>query len=211
MGSEAINPEVIKKRMWLDYQYSCANPAHEHLDCLLTLVTELADPQLDIRKFMKDTADAMTERLGVKEVTIGLRHDDGLYRYEVMSGLTEERWMAHAALAYRYEDFLESSIYKFKQISKFTKLFLAEDNPYGAGEELTYSKTEMMKSERKSLEDTIEGDYLDISIFGKGDELLGWIETSGMMNGKFPDVQTIKSIEVLATVIGVALSRAKAE
>jgi hypothetical protein len=66
----------------------------------------------------------------------------------------------------------------------------------------------MLQSARKSLDDTIEGDYIDVLILGKGEELLGWIEISGMQNGKFPDAQTLKCIELLATVIGVALARA---
>ena len=60
------------------------------------------------------------------------------------------------------------------------------------------------------MEDTIEGDYLDICIYGEDDDLLGWIEISGLTNGKFPDVQTIKCVELLASVIGVVLLRSGA-
>lgn len=209
MGSEAtVNTEIIKKRLWLAYQYACNNPANDRTDAIQALVTKLADPEADMHAFLQDAADTINSDLGVKEVTIGLKSpSDGLYRYEVMSGLTDAEWDAHKILSYKQEDFYSQEVYKHMQISRFTRLLLADDNPYANGEEATYERELMLQSKRKSLDDTIEGDYLDICIFGKGDDLLGWIEISGMKNGRFPDAETIKCLELLASVIGVALAR----
>ncbi len=209
MGSDAtLNPEIIKKRMWLAYQYACSNPANERVDCVHALITKLADPDIDMHMFLQEAADTINAKLAIKEITIGLRSlSDGLYRYEVMSGLSDQEWEAHKRLSYRHEDFYIQDVYKFMQISRYTRLLLAEDNPYANGEEATYERELMLQSKRKSLDDTIEGDYLDICIFGKGDDLIGWIEISGMENGRFPDTETIKCLELLASVIGVALAR----
>ena len=204
----AVNKEIIKKRMRLAYQYACSNPANEHMDYVHALITKLADPGIDMHAFLQEVADTINNKLAIKEVTIGLRSPlDGLFRYEVMSGLTDTEWEGHKALFYKQEDFYSQEVYKSMEISKFTRLLLAEDNPYANGEESTYEREVMLQSKRKSLDDTIEGDYLDICIFGKGDDLLGWIEISGMTNGKFPDAETIKCLELLASVIGVALAR----
>ena len=206
MGTTAVNPELIKKRMRLDYQYSCTNPSNA-IDCIHALIKELADPALDMHQFLHDAADTICTKLCVNEVTIGLRNPkDGLFRYEVMAGLEESEWEAHKKLSYTLDQFDNPAVYKYMEISKYTRLYLAEDNPYGDDEEGTYSKPLMLLSQRKSLEDTIEGDYLDIYIYGKGDELKGWLEISGMNNGKFPDIQTIKVVELLASVIGIALA-----
>jgi len=209
MGSDTtLNPEIIKKRMWLAYQYACSNPANERTDCVHALITKLADPDIDMHMFLQEVADTINAKQAIKEITIGLRSpSDGLYRYEVMSGLSDSEWDAHKRLSYKHEDFYSEDVYKFMQISKYTRLLLAEDNPYANGEDDTYERELMLQSKRKSLDDTIEGDYLDISIFGKGDDLLGWIEISGMENGRFPDTETIKCLELLASVIGVALAR----
>ena len=213
MGSEGpgpVKPELIKKRMWLAYQYACSNPSNERMDCVHSLITSLADPKLDMNKFLQDVANMIDNKLGIKETTIGLKDSsDGLYRYVVMSGLTETEWDAHKKLAYRYEDFFSQTVYKFMQISRYTHLLLAEDNPYGEGEDATYEKDLMLQSKRRSLEDTIEGDYLDIMIYGKGDDVLGWIEISGMKSGHFPDVETIKCLELLASVMGIALAHSQ--
>jgi hypothetical protein len=209
MGSDAtINPEIIKKRMWLAYQYACSNPANERTDCIHDLITKLANPDIDMHLFLQEAADTINARLAIKEVTIGLKSpSDGLYRYEVMSGLADSEWKAHKGLSYTRDDFFSEEVYKSMQISKYTRLFLAEDNPYANGEEATYERDIMLQSRRKSLDDTIEGDYLDVCIFGKGDDLLGWIEISGMENGRFPDTETVKCLELLASVVGIVLSR----
>ncbi|HEX9908123.1 MAG TPA: hypothetical protein VGB78_06610 [Thermoplasmata archaeon] len=209
MGSEsAVNPDLIKKRMRLAYQYACSNPANERMDCVHNLITKLADFDIDMHKYLQEAADTICEKLSIQEITIGFRSpSDGLYRYEVMSGLTEAEWEAHKPLSYKLEDFFSSPIYKYMQISRFTRLLLAEDYPYASGEEATIEMDVMLQSKRKSLEDAIEGDYLDILIYGEGDDLLGWIEISGMKSGLFPDVETIKCLELLASVIGVALTQ----
>ena len=206
MGTTAVNPDLIKRRMWLDYQYSCSNPSNA-IDCIHELINELTDPEVDMHKFLHDAANTICTRLFIKDVTIGLRDPrDGIFRYQVMAGLEESEWEAHKKLSYSLDQLDNPTLYKFMKISKYTRLYLAEDNPYGNGEEETYSKPLMLMSKRNSLEDTIEGDYLDIYIYGKGDELEGWIEISGMNNGKFPDIQTIKVVELLASVIGIALA-----
>jgi len=207
-GSGAVKPELIKKRMWLAYQYACSNPSNERMECVHAMINNLADPNLDMKTFLQNVADTITEKLGIKEATIGLKDSsDGQYRYMVMSGLSDSEWEAHKSLTYKYEDFYSQNVYKFMQISRYTHLLLAEDNPYGEGEDATYEKELMLHSKRKSLEDTIEGDYLDVLIYGKGDDLLGWMEISGMKSGHFPDVEILKCLELLASVIGIALSR----
>ena len=200
-----VNHELIKKRMWYDYQKASSNPSNA-IDCIHNLINELTDPQLDMHRFLQDAADTVSKGLFIKEVTIGLKStEDDIFRYEVMAGLEDSEWEAHKKLSYTEAQFDNPELYKYMKISKYTRLFLAEDNPYGNNEEETYSKKLMLESARKSLEDTIEGDYLDIYILGKEDKLKGWIEISGMNNGKFPDVQTIKVVEILASVIGIAL------
>lgn len=178
------------------------------MDIVHGLIVKLADPSIDMHGFLQEVAETMHNKLGIKEVTIGLRSpSDGMYRYEVMAGLTDTEWGAHKTLSYKLEDFYSQDVYKSMQISRYTRLLLAEDNPYANGEESTYERDVMLQSKRKSLDDTIEGDYFDILILGRGDDLLGWIEFSGMANGRFPDTETIKCLELLASVMGVALAR----
>lgn len=207
MGTEAVNPEIIKRKMWMDYQYASTNPASEQLDCIHDLLRRLADPHQDLTSFLQLVADTVFTKLWIKEVTVGIRSPhDGLYRYVAQAGLRDQSWEEHKKIAYTYEQFMDPQLYKYKQISKYTRLFLAEDNPYATGEQGTYNRPLTLQSKRKALDDSLEGDYLDIHVFGKDDELLGWVEISGLKNGKLPDTHTIKCLEVLASVVGVALA-----
>jgi hypothetical protein len=207
MVGDAINPELIKRRMWLDYQRASNDPGNDRLECVHELMDRLVDPSVDLHGFLQEAANMISLKLCIKEVTIGLKDpEDGLYRYEAMYGLEDSEWDAHKKLSYSREQFDTQDVYKFKEISKHTRLFLAEDYPYAVGEDGTYSKELMLQSKRSSLEDTIEGDYLDTLVFGSKDELLGWTEISGMNNGKFPDGQTLITLELLASVIGVAIT-----
>jgi hypothetical protein len=205
--TEAVNPEIIKRRLWLDYQKANSDPANDRMDCLQELMNELVNPEITLHDFLQSAANTIGSKLCINEVTIGLRNpQDGLYEYHVMFGLEPSEWEAHQKLSYSRDQFDSQGTYKFKELSKHTRLFLVEDNPYGEDEEETYSKELMLKSKRNSIDDAIEGDYLDTLVLGKKDDLLGWIEYSGMTNGKFPDGQAIMSMELIATMIAVAIN-----
>ncbi len=206
MVGEAINPDIIKKRMWLDYHRACSDPVCERQECVHELLDRLTASSIDLHQFLQEAVDALHAKLYLSEVTIGLRRPDGTYTYEVMAGLQDSEWKAHQGLSYVYDQFVSKEVYKYEEVSELTRLFLAEDNPYANGEDETYQKDVMLQSRRKSLEDFIEGDYIDTLVLGADRELWGWIEYSGMDNGKFPDGQTIKSIELMASVIAVAVT-----
>ena len=206
MGSD-VSLEAVKRKVWIEYQYSGKDRMSDVLDSMQNFLSCLRDPSTETRKMLLMAADLVHDRLWIKDVTIGLKDPrDGKFKYEVMRGLKPATWDAHKKIAYTFEQFSDANIYKPKDISKFTKLFLSEDNPYANGEEQTYERPIMLKSRRRALDDSIEGDYLDIYILGRNDELIGWIETSGTVTNKLPDTSTIKTIELLASLIGVALT-----
>jgi hypothetical protein len=60
---------------------------------------------------------------------------------------------------------------------------------------------------RRAPDDSLEADYLTVQIPGNKGEVLGWIETSGTITGKLPDVATIKWIEMIADVLGAAIMK----
>ncbi|MGQ9586872.1 MAG: hypothetical protein ACUVT7_00615 [Thermoplasmata archaeon] len=201
-----VDPEAVKKKMWLDYQYAHRDRENEVLDALHKLVALTRDPSVDLHRTMQAAADTIREKLWIREVTIGLMDpSEGMYRYEVQAGFTDSAWEALRQLKYSYEQFVDPELYKAKQISKYTRLFLQEDNPFAPGEEVTYDWTVIPCMERRSLDDTLLADYLDINIYGPNEELLGWIEISGTIAGKLPDPFTIKTVELIASIIGTAI------
>jgi hypothetical protein len=116
-------------------------------------------------------------------------------------------WAAHNKIAYTYDEVTDSRKYKPITISHHTQLFLAEDNPYGEDEQDTYSEHLMRQFKRKSATDSVEGDYIDLFLYGPQDEILGWIEISGTWDGRIPDARTIRCLEIVASILGIAVTR----
>lgn len=205
----SVSLEAVKRKVWIEYQYSSKDRTNDILDALQDFASLLRDSSVETKKILQNAADLVHDKLRIKDVTIGLKNPkDARFRYEVMKGLKPIAWDAHKRIAYTHEQFSDVNIYKPKHISKFTNLFLSEDNPYADGEEMTYEVPSQLKSSRRALDDSIEGDYLDVHIFGKNQEIIGWIEVSGTVTNKLPDTATIKSIELIASLLGVALSHA---
>lgn len=202
-----LNHADAAKKLKFDYAYG----QKEHVDKVLSgldpLFAAYRKPKTKTRELLELSANIIYKQLKIREVSIGLRDaKDGLYRYEVMAGMNVGKWRAHEGLAYTREDFSRNDKWKGTMISKYTKLMLAEDNPYHEGEEDTVDRHEMIASKRHGPEDSIEGDYMDIIIHGPNDELIGWIEISGTWTSKLPDPQTIRLVELVACTLGSMLS-----
>lgn len=202
----AVNPDEVARKLRLDYLYSQKDQSQKVLDGVQVLLGHFQRHEFSLDEFMNDLLNLMRRRLWLRETTVALLDTkDGLYRYRYQSGLRKEAWDAHAPLSYRAADLVNPAVYRGKEISKITTLFLAEDNPYGQGEDGTYSRPVMLQSKRLSVDESIEGDYFDTWMIGKGKEIVGWIEFSGTTSSKLPDGTTLKWIELLASLASVAV------
>jgi hypothetical protein len=201
-NESSILHDEVERKLKLGYLYGEKDPTRRNLDKLQSVMTRFQENGLELMPLLQDVADTINRMFWLKEVTIGLKDADGLYRYKVMCGLRQDAWQAHRRLAYTLEDFFDPRHFKGRQISKFTKVFLAEDKPYVDGEEDTFTRPILLKAVRSAPDNCIEGDYLDVHILGDKGELLGWIEVSGTKNGNFPDPVAIRWIEFVALVIG---------
>jgi len=199
------------RRIKQEYTHGRKEPGARGLDCLHGLIKDLMHVEPNLNEFLKNAAKAIYTQFNIKDVSICLRGQDGLFRYATMHGMRDEVWAAHKNIVYSLDQVLDPNLYKGTEISRFTKLFLAEDNPYGESEERTCSGHLMTTSKRRTPEESIEGDYLDVFIFGPNDEVLGWIETSGTWDGRLPDARTIRGLEVLSSLIALAIVRSQAK
>lgn len=197
----------VSKKLKFDYVYGSKDTVDKALSSLDDLFTAARKSKTNTHELLEETARMIYKQLRIREVSIGLRDaKDGLYRYRAMAGMRSAKWEAHGDLVYTKEDFFRNDKWHGMMISKYTKLMLAEDNPYEDGEEDTVDRQEMLTSKRHNLDDSIEGDYLDIMIPGLNDDLLGWIEISGTWTSKLPDPQTIRFLELIGCTLGAMLS-----
>jgi len=200
-----IGYQDIPRKMKRDYEFPAVDRTPRILDQMSSLLTHFQKPQIDLRELLTDAANLMAKQFSLKAVSIGLRGSDGIYRYEVMVGYRHETETASRKMAYTYEQFTDTTVYKGYTISKYTKVFLAEDNPWLESEREVFSVPSLLGTTRKSLEDYVEGDYFDVRILGKNDQILGWIEFARTITGKLPDMSSIRCIEVIGQIIAAAI------
>jgi len=206
--SNGYDYREVARKLKQDYTHGARDASIRQLDTLHSLIKYLmkTDPNLD--EMLEQTARLVYTQFNIKEVSVALKSaSDGLYRYVAEHGMRTDIWVAHKKIVYSYDDLNDAKKYKPITISHQTKLYLAEDNPYGPDEGDTYSEHMMKQSKRKSSTDSIEGDYLDIYIFGPQDEMLGWIEISGTWDGRIPDARAIRCLELVSSVLGIAITK----
>lgn len=206
--SKPFDHKEVARKLKTDYAHGSKDASIRALDSVNSLIKYLVqnDPNLD--EMLEQATKLIFTQFNIREVSIGLRTaPDNLFRYVKMHGMRAEVWAAHKNLSYTYNELLDPKKYKHTVISQHTRLFLAEDNPYAEDEAYTYSEHLMTMSRRRAPDDSIEGDYLDVYIYGPGDEILGWIETGSTWDNKIPDARTVRTLEILASVLGIAITK----
>ena len=207
-SSAAVSPDDVARKLKMDYSRAAMDDADRYLECVQQLSGQIVKPKHDSRQLVDFAAKLIFKQFHIKEVAIGLRSaSDGRFRYVAMQGMRVNIWAQHTGLSYAHDTFFSNSKYKGTLISKLTKLLLAEDEPYDEMEKKTYNEHLMRSSKRKTPDDSVEGDYLDTLIYGIDGGLIGWIEMSGTWDDKLPSARAIRAIEIIANLMGIALSR----
>jgi len=117
-----------------------------------------------------------------------------------------DAWASQKSRKYKKEDFnLRTDSYNAAEISKLSRVYLEEENPLGTTDITVLNRPVLFGGKRKADDDALEADFIDTLILGPDDDLLGWIEYSGTVTGKFPDALTVKNIEVIAGLLSIAL------
>lgn len=200
-----IDHRTIPDKIRLDYSHGIKDPNQRALEGLQTLLSHLPGSQMEIDKFLNEAAEFIWRQFGIDNVAIGLKDPkDGLYRYRAMVGFRGDALEAHKKIGYKREQFFEEGEYHGVKISKYSRIYLAENNVPTEEERSTYNRPVLLTMKRKDPTDSLEGDYIDTCIYGSGDELVGWIEISGTRTMKLPDVTTIRWVEVIASIIAAA-------
>lgn len=203
-----LSTEEIARGLRMEYAQWSNDVTQRIMDSMQDLLAAARSDKVDTAGLLDKAVKMIHQQFRLRWVAIGVRDSrDGLYRYSAYAGLREDAVKARSREAFRREDFDGKGKYRGWSISDQTMLFLEEDKPYTEGAEMTFNRPALMKVSRRSPQDSLEADYLDIHIFdGKGD-IIGWIESSGTTTGRLPDINTIKWVEITASVLGVVLSR----
>jgi catechol 2,3-dioxygenase-like lactoylglutathione lyase family enzyme len=203
-----VNPKEVALRMRLDYSRGVKDHTTRALEAVCDLCWKLEQPHFTADSFVRDAAELILKLFGIESVAIGVRDPaDRLYRYKAVVGLEKESADGYLNLVYTREQLLNSSTYPSHEISSHTRLFLTEEHPYAEGEEFTYRRPGLIGMKRRMVTDSLEADYLDIFFHEPDGEILGFIEISGTRLRKLPDAATIRWIELVGALLGVAFQK----
>ena len=205
--TERLTTEEIARGMRMEYAQWSTDSTQKIMEAIQELLAAARSDKLNIADLIDKAVRMVHQQFRLRWVAIGTRSEkDGLYRYNAFAGLREDAVKARQRETFKREDFDGTGKYPGRMISHQTMLFLEEDKPYTDGAETTFNRPALMNSLRHSPEDCLEADYIDVHIFGGKDDLVGWIEASGTLTGKLPDVNAIRWMEMIASILGVALS-----
>jgi hypothetical protein len=188
--------------MAFEYTHALADSETKILHGINQICESFTEQKINIDDFLSKVADFIYRNLGIADVTVGLRDaKDGLYKYNAFAGFRGSTVAFKKTLAYKKEDFFGAPPYTRYQISKYTYLYLVEDSPYTEAEREAYNWPSLISVKRTSLTQALEGDYLNIHLIGPGDDMFGWIDISGTKQRTFPDIKTIKWIELIGRIV----------
>jgi len=188
-----------------DYSRPSSEGGQKLSESMVRLMQNLQRPGGTLQRFLDDVVQFMNRTYRLREVSVGRYFpQDDTFRYVSFCGFRKDAEASLKALSYKDNDFSNEQV--GKQISDWTWVFLSENKPFVDGEETTYNRPVMLeRGERRSPEQCLEADYFDARMFDRKNQFIGWIEYSGTIDYRFPDMRTIKEIELIAGITALEL------
>jgi len=170
---------------------------HRIVDAIEDLVSK--HQKDSIGTFLLDAAMMITRLFEFKEVAFGLKDTaDGRFKYAVTLGYLPTSQEAMRKIAYTIEDMNDHTNYRGIKLGRISELVI--DSP--EQELRTFNRPALIHKFRFSVDEFLEGDYIDIYLFGTVGEMIGWLELAGPKSGKIPGADTIRWLELIASIIG---------
>ena len=206
--NDRVTPDHVEINLKMAYLKTRRDHHSRVLEGFVTLLEHFQRNHMALDALMQETADLIRSLFTLRYVMIGLKGQDGMYKYEFMSGMRDDSWAAHRKKVYTLESFATSvpGWYSVGVISKLSRVYLEEKNPLGPGYENSVNRPALLSQERSSIDSSLEADFFNTLINGPRDQLLGWIEYPGTLVGKLPDATVIRNVEVIASILGAAIT-----
>jgi hypothetical protein len=208
MTDRRENPIDLSFKSLLQSKYSTIpkNDLEKTLDNILRLVELSRERTYDVKMILEQAARTIFRLFDFDEIGVGLKSPkDGLYRYEILFGYNEKTAMAYRKLEYTYQEMVSYDRYPFVKIGRISEFDPAE----GVLEEEKhlYQRPFAVELPRESPEEFHEGDYIDVWMYDRRGDLIGWFELSKPRNGKMPSCDTVRFIEVIVDVCALIVER----
>jgi len=170
---------------------------HRIIDAVEDLVSK--HQKDSIGTFLLDAAMMISRLFEFKEVAFGLKDTaDGRFKYAVTLGFLPATQEAMRKIAYTIDDMSDHTNYKDIKLGRISEFVI--DSP--EQDLRTFNRPALVHKKRSMVDEFLEGDYIDIYLFGTSDEMIGWLELAGPKSGKIPGADTIRWLELIVSIIG---------
>jgi len=204
-----VNPTAVAARIEAllksRYRLLPRDDNEKVIDAVLKFWLQILDGKMSRKSMLQEVAGVIHRSLMYQEIAIAVKDPkDDLYRYEVIMGFTKD-----VVDVMQTQVFCEAEVRAFDRlpgvkVSKLIELTISEA-PQKAGDEAQFNRPMLAAVPRKTDDEFTFGDYMNIYILGRDDEMLGYIEVSGPRDGKLPTGNRMKALELLAITVGIAL------
>jgi hypothetical protein len=176
------------------------------IDNYLTLIESAGERKLPLDAVLDQTCKIIFRLFGFREVLIGLKsRDDFHYRYVKLFGASQESSEVYRKIRYTTEDMISQEKFPHFKTGRLSELDPVEGLP--EYEKELFTRKFQLGESRKSHDEFHEGDYMDFWVRGTSGDLVGWIEVLNPSDGKLPPRSTVRWIELLASILGIAISQ----
>lgn len=198
------NIKQLTKTLQEIYSPLIRDPNERIMEQIERLMFKGTDPRESIDSFLTSAGTLIYRMFGIAEVAVALKDtSDNLFRYRLFFGMRKESEDAYRKLAYTLEQVTSTTKYPRIRLSEYIDFFPSEYRPYIEGELDTYNRPSKLEMKRRSPDEMIEGDYFCIYLYGlTKNDILGWFEIARTLNGKMPPRETLKWLELLASIVG---------
>lgn len=180
------------------------DPNERILEQIEKLMFKGTDPRESVESFLMNAGTLIYRLFGISEVAIALKDpSDNLFKYRLFFGMRKDSEDAYRKISYTLEQATSTTKYPRIRLSEYTDFFPSEYRPYIEGEVNTYNRPSQLGMKRRSPDEMIEGDYVCIYFYGMmKNDILGWFELARTRDGKIPNRETFKWLELIASIVG---------
>ena len=155
-----------------------------------------------IRELLDNSARTIYRLFGFREISIGVRdQNDGLYKYVTVFGFTNVAEKAQRETTYTFDEYWSYEDYPGIKLSSMSDFCIADIMKDAYNRPLKLSET------RKSMDDFLEGDYINISIYDSKVQLIAWMELAKSKDEKIPTNEQLLWIELFSSIMGIMIER----
>ena len=176
---------------------------------LNSLVEFAMDRRNATDKVLERIAKAIQRLFEFKTISVGIRDNDGNYRYVVFVGHTLGEEEALRKMKYNLNDMIDYDKYPNIRLGKIAQYHPVEAFANTEEELKSFGYPHLPDAPRKVLNQFLPGDYIDFYMQGFEGKLTGWFELSNTKNNKMPARSSIRWIELITDMTALIIQLRK--